>query len=88
MASFYALVSTALRLQSPASRLQSHCKEAGYFLPLISQKFLVFIWLTLEGWKAESTLEPPKGFENGTSGFGIQRFNQQAIAPWKLSKLD
>ena len=41
-------------------------EEAVYFLPLSSQKFLVLILLTLEGWKAESTLEPPSGFEHGT----------------------
>ena len=32
----------------------SHFEEAVYFLP------------TSEGWKAESTLEPPSGFEHGT----------------------
>ena len=26
-----------------------------------------------EGWKADSTLEPPSGFERGTRGFVIQR---------------
>ena len=44
----------------------SHFEEAIYFLPLIPQKFLVLILSTLEGWKAESTLEPPSGFEHGT----------------------
>ena len=28
-----------------------------------------------EGWKAEPTLEPPRGFEHGTSGLRIQRYN-------------
>ena len=37
----------------------SHFEEAVYFLPLSSQKFLVLILSTPEGWKAESTLEPP-----------------------------
>ena len=37
-----------------ASRLQSHYEEVVYFLPLISQKFLVLISLTSEGWKNES----------------------------------
>ena len=37
-----------------------------YFLPLSSKKSLVLIWLTSEGWKAKSTLEPPRGFEHGT----------------------
>ena len=34
----------------------SHFEEAVYFLPFSSQKFLVLISSTLEGWKAESTL--------------------------------
>ena len=51
----------------------SHFEEAVYFLPLSSQKFLVLILSTLEGWKAESTLEPPCGFEHGSLGLGIQR---------------
>ena len=50
MAPFYGWHSTA-------SRLESHFKEAVYFLPLSSHKFLLFILLTSEGWKAESTLE-------------------------------
>ena len=40
-----------------------------------SQKFLVLILSTSEGWKAESTLEPPSGFEHGTPGLVIQRLN-------------
>ena len=31
----------------------------------ISQKFQVLIISTSDGWKAESTLEPPNGFEHG-----------------------
>ena len=53
----------------------SHFEEAVYFLPLSSQKFLVLILSTSEGWKAESTLESPSGFEHGTPGLGIQRLN-------------
>ena len=53
----------------------SHFEEAVYFLPFSSQKFLVLILSTTEGWKAESTLEPPSGFEHGTPGSGIQRLN-------------
>ena len=30
---------------------------------------------TSKWWKAESTLEPPSGFEHGTPGLGIQYFN-------------
>ena len=51
---------------------ESHFEEVVYFLPLSSQKFLVLILLTSEGWKAELTLEPPSGFEHGTPGLGIQ----------------
>ena len=32
-------------------------------------------FIDLEGWTAESTLEPPSGFEHGTPGLGIQRLN-------------
>ena len=49
----------------------SHFEEAAYFLPFSSQKFLVLILSTSEGWKAESTLEPPSGFEHGTPGLAI-----------------
>ena len=52
-----------------------HFKEAVYFLPLYSQTFLVLILSTSERWKAESTLEPPSGFEHGTPGLEIQRLN-------------
>ena len=58
---------------------ESHFEEAFYFLPLSSQKFLVLILSTSEGWKAESTLEPPGGFELGTAGLEIQRLNHWAI---------
>ena len=54
---------------------QNHFEEAVYFLPLSSQKFLVLILSTSEGWKAESTLETPNNFEHGTPGWGIQRLN-------------
>ena len=50
-------------------------EEVIYFLPLSSQIFLVLILLTSEGWKAESTLEPPSGLEHGTSGLEIQHSN-------------
>ena len=51
----------------------SHFEEAVYLLPLSSQKFLALILSTSEGGKAESTLEPPSGFEYKTPGLGIQR---------------
>ena len=53
----------------------SHFKEVVYFLPLSSQKFLVLILSTSEGWKTELTLEPPIGFENGTPKSGMQCLN-------------
>ena len=53
----------------------SHFEEAVYFLPFSSHNFLVLILSTSEGWKAESTLEPLSGFEHGTPGLVIQRFN-------------
>ena len=53
----------------------SHSEEAVYFLPFSSQKFLVLILSISEGWKAESTLEPPSGFEHETPGLVIQRLD-------------
>ena len=53
----------------------SHFEEAVYFLPLSSQKSLVLILSTSEGWTAESTLELPSGFEHETSRSRIQRLN-------------
>ena len=64
----------------------SHFEEALYFLPFSSQKFLVLSLSTSEGSKAESTFEPPSGFEHGTPGLGIQCLNHQAIAPEVISK--
>ena len=43
---------------STVSRLQSQYEETVYFLPLSPREVSVLIWSTLEGWKAESTLEP------------------------------
>ena len=74
MALFYGWDSIVLRLQS-------NCEEAVYFSLLNPQNVLVLILLTSEGWKAESTLEPPSGFEPGTHGLGIQHPNYKAIAP-------
>ena len=53
----------------------SHLEEAVHFLPLSFQKFLALILSSSEGWKAESTLESPSGFEHGTLELGIQRLN-------------
>ena len=63
MAPFYGLGSTVLRPQSPY-------EETVYFLALSPQGFLLLIWLILEGWKAEWTLEPPSDFETGIPLFG------------------
>ena len=64
----------------------NHFEEAVYFLPFSSQKVLVLILSTSEGWEAESTLEPPSGFEHGFPGLGIQRRNHYAIAPLFLGQ--
>ena len=37
------------------------------------KKFLALTLSTSEGWKAESILMPPSGFEHRIPGFGIQR---------------
>ena len=55
--------------------LQSHYKGTFYFLPLSVQEYLALISLTLEGWKAESTLKLPSGFEPETFQLGIQHLN-------------
>ena len=65
MAPFYRRDSTASRLEP----LQ------GGSLLFTVYKFLILILSTSEGWKAESTLEPPSGFEHGISGLGIQHLN-------------
>ena len=53
----------------------SHFEEAVYFLPLSYKKYLVLILSTSEGWKANSTLEPPSGFYHGIPGLEIQHLN-------------
>ena len=52
------------RVQLPQG--YSHSEEAVYLFPFSCQKFS-------EGWKAESTLEPPSGFENETPRLETQR---------------
>ena len=56
-------------------RLEPHFEQVVYFITISSQKFLILILSTLEGWKAESTLEPPNGFDHETPGLGIQHLN-------------
>ena len=70
---------------STASKLHGLYEEVVYFLPLSSQKFLVLIWSTLEGWKAESNLEPPSGSEHGTPGLWIKRLKHK-LKSSKISK--
>ena len=68
MTSFYGWGSTASKLDP---------LRGGSLL--FTTKFLeiqVLILSTSKGWKAESTLEPPGGFEHGTPGLGIQRLNR------------
>ena len=67
MALFYGWGSTVSRLQ---------LLRAGSLL--FNNKFPEIP--TSEGWKAESTLEPPSGFEHGTPGLGTQHLNHKAIA--------
>ena len=56
---FYGWGSTAPRLES---------LRGGSLL--FTTKFLALILSTSEGLKAESTSEPPSGFEHGTLGLG------------------
>ena len=59
--------------------------DSLFFLPISSQKFLVLIWSTLEGWKAESTLEPPSGIKVD-SAFHPSEVNQMSTRNfWELS---
>ena len=67
---------------STVSRLQNHYGKAVYFLPLSPPKFLALVWLTSEGWKAVSTLEPPIGFELRTPGMGVQRL--EGLQAWTI----
>ena len=55
MAPFYGLGSTASRLEP--------LQEGSLLFITSPQKFMVLTLSTSKGWKAESTLEPPSGFE-------------------------
>ena len=66
MAPFYGWGSTASRLEP---------LQGSLLFTTTSQKFLVLTLSTLEGWKAESILEPPSGFEHKSPGLEIQHLN-------------
>ena len=55
--------------------------EAIYVLPQTSQKFLVLILPTLEGWKADSTLEHPVVLNTEPLDWESSPLTIQAIAP-------
>ena len=67
MVHFYGWGSTASRLEP--------LRGGSLLFTTKSQKFLILTLSTSEGWKAESTLEPPIGFEHGIPELGIQRLN-------------
>ena len=60
-------------------------EKAVYFLRLSSQKFMVLILSTSEGWKAELTLEPPSGFKHETPVLGIQSLNHKVKKSFLLN---
>lgn len=68
MASFYGWVDCL-------KGTESHCNETVLFLPQSPQDILALIQLTLNGWKAESPLEPTSGSESETLGWGIHHSN-------------
>ena len=71
MAPFYWWGSTASRLEP--------LRGGSLLFTTSPQKFLVLTLSTSEGWKAESTLEPPSSSEHRTPWLGIQCLNHYAI---------
>ena len=69
MTPFYGWCSTALRLEP----LWGGSLLVTTKFPQIPGTHVMLS--TFEGWKAESTLEPPSVFENKTTGLGIQHLN-------------
>ena len=57
------------------------------FLPLSPQEYLVLISLTMEGLKAESTLEPQGGFKLETQRLRIQRLNHRPLHQLEIQRL-
>ena len=41
-------------------------------------------WSTSEGWKAESTMEPPSGFKLGTLGLGVYLLTTRSSCPFEI----
>ena len=81
MAPFYGWGSTASRLES----LQEGSLLFTTLFPEIPGRHFI----NLNRWKAESTVEPPGGFEHRTSRLGIQCLNHWAIAPiWQTCSLE
>ena len=70
MARFYRRGSTASRLEP----LRGGSLRFTTKFP----EFRVLILSTSEGWRAESTLGPPSGFEHGTPGLENQPLNHLA----------
>ena len=62
------------RWSSSVSTLESNYEESLLFTTS-PQEFVVLILSNLEGWKAESILEPPSGFKLETPGTEIQSPN-------------
>ena len=71
MVPFYGWGSTASKLE-PLWR-------GSLLISLSFQKFVVLILLSSEEWKAESTSEPPNGFEHQTLELVMQDLNPNAI---------
>ena len=63
-------------MESTVSRLESYYEKTVFFLPLSRREFQKLISLTSEGWKAESTLEPPSATN---SLFGGETFNRRQL---------
>ena len=50
-----------------------------FFLPLSSQKFLLFIWSNLQRWKAESTLSHPVVLNTGSVDWKNSRLTTRPL---------
>ena len=70
MAPFYGWGSTASMLQQPL-------RGGSLLFTIQFPEIPGTHFINLRRMKAESTLEPPSGFEHGTPGLGIQHLNLQ-----------